>query len=74
MGSSGVIDGSSMYGLLTILGPILLGAVILWAVLANRNRSRSEKQQSENATRDLYKSIDRDDKAAKTTNPERRDV
>ena len=63
-----------MWGLLTILGPILLAAVILWAVLANRNRSRAEKQRSETATRDLYKTIDREDKAAEAARSDRRDV
>jgi hypothetical protein len=69
-----MVDGSSMYGLLTILGPILLGAVILWAVLANRNRTRAEKQRSETATRDLYKTIDREDKAEAAARTERRDA
>ncbi len=53
---------SSLWGLLTIVGPILLAAVVLWAVLNNR-RSRSDERHSEAATRDLYKNIDREDKA-----------
>lgn len=58
------MDGSSLWGLLTIVGPILLGAVLLWAVLTNRNRSRAAKDRAEQATHDLYKTIDREDKAA----------
>lgn len=69
-----MVDGSTMYGLMTIIGPILLAAVILWAVLANRSRSRAEKQRSETATRDLYKSIDRQDKATDAARAERRDA
>ena len=56
------MDGSSLWGLLTVVGPILLAAVVLWAVLNNR-RSRGEKRQTEEATRNLYKEVDRKDKA-----------
>ena len=57
------MDGSSLWGLLTVVGPILLAAVVLWAVLNNR-RSRGEKRRTEEATRNLYKEVDRTDKAA----------
>ena len=60
---SSEVDQSSLWGLLTIGGPILLVAVLLWAVLNNR-RSKAGHARSEAATRDLYKSIDREDKAA----------
>jgi hypothetical protein len=69
MDSSGFLTS-----LMVIIGPILLAAVILWAVLANRNRSRAEKQHSEAATRDLYKTIDREDKAADAARADRRDA
>ena len=67
------MDGSSLWGLLTIIGPILLGAALLWAVLNNR-RSRAEKQRTETATHDLYKTIDREDKAEKAAKAERHDA
>src|SRR3546814_4413590 len=38
------------WGFMTILGPILLAAVLAWAMLNNR-RSRAEKQRTEEATR-----------------------
>ena len=57
------MDLSSLWGLLTVVGPILLVAVLLWAVLNNRRSKRGE-QHSEAATRNLYESIDREDKAA----------
>ena len=69
MDSSGFLTS-----LMVIIGPILLGGVILWAVLANRNRSRAEKQRSETATHDLYKTIDREDKSAEAARADRRDV
>ncbi|MDB5689071.1 MAG: hypothetical protein JWL91_947 [Sphingomonas bacterium] len=68
-----MVDGSSMWGLLTILGPILLGVVLLWAVLSNR-RSKGAKQRTEAATHELYKTIDREDKAGDAARAERRDV
>jgi hypothetical protein len=60
------MDGSSLWGLLTIVGPIVLGAILLWAVLTNR-RSRRENARTEAATHDLYKDIDREDKAAEAS-------
>ena len=60
----------SLWGLLTVLGPILLGGILLWAVLNNR-RSKSAHDHSERATHDLYKQIDREDKA---TDAEGRDA
>ena len=49
--------GGASWGLITIIGPILLFGVLLWAVLRNR-KSRRDIGRSERATRDLYKSED----------------
>ena len=57
------MNGSSLWGLLTVMGPILLAAVILWAVLNNR-LSRKAERKTEAATKNLYEQIDREDKAA----------
>ena len=54
---------SNLYGVLTIVGPLLLGAVLLWAILNNR-RSRQAEQRTEEATRRMYDEQNRDDKAA----------
>ena len=40
--------------IIVILGPIILAAVLLWALLRNR-ASRRERDRSEGATRDLYR-------------------
>lgn len=45
------------FSLLTVVGPILLGAVILYAVLRNRV-SKQTARKSEAATEDLYKEED----------------
>lgn len=50
------------WGFMTILGPILLAAVLAWAMLHNR-RSRAEKQRTEEATRIRREQEDRDQKA-----------
>lgn len=54
--------GSSIWGILVIAGPILLVAAIAWAALNNRQSRRGERQ-TEQATRDLYREQDADDKA-----------
>jgi hypothetical protein len=60
----------SLWSLLTVLGPILLGAILLWAVLSNR-RSKAANDRTESATHDLYKKMDREDKS---TAADRRDA
>lgn len=50
--------GGLSWSLLTVIGPLVLAAVILWAVLRNRT-SRREKDRTEQATRDLYNAEDR---------------
>ena len=50
------------WGFMTILGPILLAAVLAWAMINNR-RSRAEKQRTEEATRIRREQEDRDQKA-----------
>jgi hypothetical protein len=51
----------TFWGLMTVIGPILLGLALLWAVLHNR-RSPREKAETERATRELYERQDREDK------------
>ena len=48
--------------LMTIVGPILLAAVLAWAMLGNR-RSRAEERRTEEATRIRREQEDRDQKA-----------
>ena len=50
------------WSLLTILGPLLLGAVIAWSLLKNRKEPKSEIERTERATADLYKEQDAQDK------------
>jgi hypothetical protein len=48
--------GGGSWGIITIVAPLLLGAVILWALLRNRSKSRPEDiDRTERATRDLYR-------------------
>ena len=55
------MDG--LYGIMVIIGPILLGAVLLWAIFNNR-QTKAQERRTEQATRDLYAQQDRDDKLA----------
>ncbi|MBW4330658.1 hypothetical protein KY084_07175 [Stakelama sp. CBK3Z-3] len=56
------MDLGSLWGVLTVVGPILLAAVIIWAILNNRGSAR-EKSHTEAATRRMYDEQDREDKA-----------
>ncbi len=47
-----------LWSIITIIGPLLLIAVLAWAVLRNRS-SRAQIEETEQATRDLYREEDR---------------
>jgi len=49
--------GGGSWGIITIVGPLLLVAVLAWAALRNRT-SRAKKDMTEQATRDLYREED----------------
>ena len=51
-----------LWGLLTILGPIVLAAALIWAMLHNRS-SRREIERTEEATKKLYEEQNADDEA-----------
>jgi len=52
------------WSLMTIVGPLLFMAVLLWAMTHNR-RSRAEKRRTEEATRQRRAEEDADQKARK---------
>ena len=54
--------GGGLWSVLTILAPIALAAVLLWATLHNRT-SRAQKRQTEEATRRLYEEQNAEDAA-----------
>ena len=45
--------GGASWALQTVVGVLILAAVLLWAVMRNK-ASRSERDRTEQATRDLY--------------------
>ena len=51
-------SGAFNWSIINILGPLLIAAVVLWAMLRNRKSSREEVDRTEAATRDLYKKED----------------
>ena len=53
-----------LWTLITILGPLLLIGAIIWAVLRNRNPSRSEIERSERGARELREKLEREDSGA----------
>ena len=51
-------SGGINWSIINIVGPLLLAAVILWALLKNRKSSRRDIERTEEATRELYKKED----------------
>ena len=47
--------GGGSWGILTIIGPLLLAAVLLWVLLRNRKARRIDVDRTEQGTRDLYR-------------------
>jgi hypothetical protein len=46
--------GGFYWSLLTIVGPIVLGVIILWAIMRNRGSSQASRDETERATHRLY--------------------
>lgn len=46
--------GGGNWAILNIVGPLLLAAVLLWALLRNRNARKVDVDRTEQATRDAY--------------------
>lgn len=55
--------GSGIWGVLVVVGPILLAIAIAWAALNNR-QARREARRTEDATRQLYQAEDAKNKEA----------
>ena len=60
-----MIDLGSQWGLLTIIGPVVLAVAIIWAILHNRT-SRSEDARTEAATHEMYDRQNREDELRET--------
>lgn len=51
-------------GFTALIGGLLLAIVLLYAVIMNRRRSNADRRRTEEATRDLYARVDRQDEAS----------
>lgn len=51
-------------GSVAAIGGLLLALAILYAVITNRRRSRNDVRRTEEATKDLYARVDREDKVS----------
>jgi hypothetical protein len=49
----------AVWAIATVLGPVLLGAALIWGVVAYRRRSAAAKRHTEAATRSLYRRAER---------------
>jgi hypothetical protein len=54
----------SVYGILIVVGPLVLAAALIWAMLNNRT-SRRQEQATEEATARRYDEQDAADKGAR---------
>jgi hypothetical protein len=51
-------------GMMAAIGGFLLAAVLLYAFIKNKQRSRNDVRRTEEATKDLYARVDREDKVS----------
>ena len=51
-------------GIVAAIGAILLAIVLLFAVIANKRRTKNDVRRTEEATKDLYARVDRQDKVS----------
>ena len=49
----------SLWGLATVIGPLVLLALFVWVILRNRSTSRASKERTEQATKANYAAEDR---------------
>jgi len=54
--------GDGLWSFVVIVGPIILVAALLFAMLRNRKRSPREEARTEKATRELYKQQSAEDR------------
>ncbi|HEX8625978.1 MAG TPA: hypothetical protein VF782_13010 [Allosphingosinicella sp.] len=47
--------GGGSWGIINIVGPLLLAAVLLWVLLRNRKARNRDVDRTEQGTRDLYR-------------------
>jgi hypothetical protein len=47
--------GGGNWAIINIVGPLLLAAVLLWALLRNRASRKRDVDRTEQGTRDLYR-------------------
>ncbi len=51
----------SIWSLVTVVGPVLLIAALIWAYLQNRNASRANVERAERGARELRQEIEHDE-------------
>lgn len=56
-----MVDG---IGLVALVGGFLIAAALIFGVIMNNRRSKADRHRTEDGTKNLYASIDRQDKAS----------
>jgi hypothetical protein len=57
-----MIDQGGLWAIATVVGPLLLLAAITYGILMTSKRGRAAKQNTDDATRDLYKRGERQER------------
>jgi ABC-type protease/lipase transport system fused ATPase/permease subunit len=55
--SANMDSGGASWGIITIVGPLLMLVIFAWALMRNK-KSRRSIEETEQATRDLYRKED----------------
>jgi hypothetical protein len=55
---------SGSIGLTAAIGGILLAIVIIYAIIRNQRRTQADRRRTEEATKDLYARVDRQDQVS----------
>lgn len=48
-------DAGGLWSLLTVVGPVLLAAAMIYGIVSYRNRSRAAKQAGEDTAKRIYR-------------------
>ena len=57
-----MLDQGGLWGIATIIGPLLLLAAMIYGVMMYRHRSHASKRQTDEATRRMYKAAGQEER------------
>ena len=64
-----MLDAGWIWSLMTVLGPLVLAAGLIYGIVSYRKRDAAAKAHTEAATRKLYRQAARDERKSPPTQP-----